>query len=69
MPPCASVFDEVNQREIFFRNEKAVEEYLIKLNPGKLSMLLLRGVKDWRVIVISKFPIKMEIVFPEKLFP
>ena len=32
-------------------------------------MLLLRGVKDGRVIVIFKFPIKMEIVFPEKLFP
>ena len=69
MPPCASVFDEVNQREISFRNAKAVEKYLINLNPGKFSMLLLRGVKDGRMAVIFKFPIKLEIVFPEKLFP
>jgi hypothetical protein len=69
IPKFASVFDEVNQREISMLDGRAVEKYLLNQRRGEFSMLLLRGIKDGRMTVNFKFPLRLEIIFPDKLFP
>lgn len=69
MPEFSTVFDEINQREITFSDREALEGYLMNIKSGGFSMLILRGVKTGRMNVNFKFPLRLEIVFPEKLFP
>ena len=68
MPEFSTVFDEINQKEMSFPDTKALERYLMNIRPGEFSMLILRGVKSGRMNVNFKFPLNLEIVFPEKLF-
>lgn len=68
MPEFSSAYDEVNQREAFFTDAKALEKHLKNISSGKFSMLILRGVKAGRMNVNFKFPLRLEIVFPEKQF-
>lgn len=68
MPVFSSVYDEIGQKEASVCDSKALERHLMTLEPGKFSMLILRGVKTGRMNVDFKFPLRLEIVFPEELF-
>lgn len=69
MPEFSSAYDEIRQGEISLLDAKTLERHLMSLSPGRFSMIILRGLKSGRLNVNFKFPLGIEIVFPEEQFP